>query len=389
MIKRSLSAKLKYLSKKFPVISITGPRQSGKTTLVKDIFSGYSYYSLEDPDTREYAQTDPRAFLTKPNKGMIIDEIQRVPKLLSYIQTISDSSGKTGRFIITGSQNLLISQHISQTLAGRVAIITLLPFSVEELKTASFSLKNPYETIFKGMYPRIYDKKIKPLDWYPGYIQTYIERDIRSIKNISDLSSFQKFIKICAGRSGQVVNLSSIGNDCGITHNTAKAWLSILEASYIIFLLKPYHSNFNKRLIKMPKLYFYDTGLLCSLLGIKDSTGLETHYLRGSIFETFVLSEIQKSILNQGNMPECYYWRDKIGNEIDCIVDFAGKTIKIEIKSGKTIADDFFKGLKYWAKLSGSSKDSYIVYAGNTGQKRSQADIVSWHDIASLLEKHR
>ena len=388
MIKRNITVKLAYLSSKFPVISVTGPRQSGKTTLVRRVFKDYNYHSLEDINTREFALNDPKGFLAGFKKGIIIDEIQRAPELLSYIQTLVDSNCKTGKFIITGSQNLLVSQNISQTLAGRVAILKLLPFCISELQKTALKIKSPDETMFKGLYPRIYDKKIKPNDWYPNYIHTYLERDIRTIKNVSDLNSFQKFLKLCAGRTGQVLNLTSLGNDCGITHNTAKAWISILEASYIVYLLRPYHKNFNKRLIKMPKLYFYDTGLVCSLLGIKSTQQLSTHYLRGSLFETFILSEILKTRYNDGLEPDCYFWRDKLGNEIDCIIENGNSLLKVEIKSSKTINEDFFNGLKYWAKVSGGdTKNSYLVYAGIEEQKRTFVNVKNWLHTESLLKK--
>ncbi len=321
MITRVISDKLKSLYRKFPVVSVVGPRQSGKTTLVKNVFPRLKYVSLEELDNREFALRDPRGFLSTYDNGAIIDEAQRVPDLFSYIQTEVDKKDSPGQFILTGSQNILLHENVSQTLAGRVAILRLLPFSLEELKNTPYGSWQSDRYIYTGFYPRIYDKKINPADWYPNYIQTYVEKDVRLMKNISDLNTFQKFIKLCAGRTGQILNLSSLGNECGITHNTAKSWLSILEAGYIIFLLKPYHKNFNKRLIKMPKLYFYDTGLACFLLGIQNTSQLATHYLRGSLFESFVLSELIKERFNKGIEPNCYYWRDKTGNEIDCVIE--------------------------------------------------------------------
>lgn len=382
MIKRALSGKLESLALKFPVVSVVGPRQSGKTTLVKNIFTDLEYVSLEDIDNREFALNDPRGFLSAYKKGAIIDEAQRVPELFSYLQGEVDRKDKAGRFILTGSQNFLLQENISQTLAGRVGILRLLPFSLEELKSADYKLGNAEEYIFKGFYPRIYDKKISPVDWYPNYLQTYVERDVRLIKNISNLNTFQKFIKLCAGRIGQILNLSSLGNDCGISHNTAGEWLSILEASYIVFLLQPYYKNFNKRLIKMPKLYFYDTGLACSCLGIQNKAQLDSHYLRGSLFESFVLTEIVKYKFNRGQEHNCYYWRDKTGNEIDCIMAMPDGLVKIELKSARTIADDFFAGFRYWNKITGAKKGgaSYLIYNGNENQKRTLANVVSWKD---------
>ncbi len=387
MIKRALSKKLKQLSSKFPVISVVGPRQSGKTTFVRSVFPKADYVNLEDLDNREFASRDPRGFLSTYNKKIIIDEAQRVPELFSYIQTESDKRNKTGQFILTGSQNFLLHERISQSLAGRVALLKLLPFSAAEISGSKYELAKISDYIRTGFYPRIYDKKISPKDWYPNYIRTFVERDVRLIKNIPNLNTFQKFLKLCAGRTGQILNLSSLGNDCGITHNTAKSWLSILEASYIIFLLKPYYKNFNKRLVKMPKLYFYDTGLVCSLLDIQNSAQLTSHYLYGSLFEAFVLSEIIKYRFNRGMEHNCYYWRDKTGNELDCIVDMPEAPLKIEIKASKTIADDFFNGFRYWNKIAGKAdKKTYLVYGGSENQKRSAADIISWKNIPLIFK---
>ena len=385
LINRIVAKKIKRLFRQFPVISIIGPRQSGKTTLVKYVFQDVEYISLEDLDAREFARRDPRGFLSTYQNGCIIDEAQRVPELFSYIQTAVDSRKKSGQFILTGSQHFLLQENISQTLAGRTSIIKLLPLSLEELKNTSYKLTDSDNFLFKGFYPRIYDKNLQPYDWYPHYIQTYIERDIRLIKNVSNLASFQKFIKLCVGRIGQVLNLSAIGNDCGITHNTAKSWISLLETSFIVFLLKPHHKNFNKRLVKMPKLYFYDTGLACSLLGIENKKQLVSHYLRGHLFESLIISEIIKARFNQGLEPHCYYWRDKTGHEIDCIIEKASSLIPIEIKAGKTIVSDYFDGLNYWTKLSAVKKqNTYVVYGGDETQKRSTANIVSWKNIPSI-----
>lgn len=386
MFERELAKKIKYLATKFPVICVVGPRQSGKTTLVKNIFARMDYVSLEDLDNREFALRDPRGFLDTYKKGAIIDEAQRVPALFSYIQTKVDAQEKPGQYILTGSQNILLLENTAQTLAGRVAILKLLPLSLDELKKASFKLINSQTYLFKGFYPKIYAKRIAPTDWYPNYIQTYVEKDVRLIKNITDLNTFQKFVRLCAGRVGQILNLSSLAIDCGITHNTAKAWLSVLEASYLIFFLKPYYKNFNKRLIKMPKLYFYDTGLACSLLGIQNEAQLTTHYLKGSLFESFVLSEIMKAEFNKGREPACFYWRDKTGNEIDCLIEWSGTIYQIEIKSGKTITEDFFAGLKYWQRIAGrENTNPYLVYNGDENQTRSFAKVISWKNISKIL----
>lgn len=341
---------------------------------------------MEDLDIREYAINDPRGFLSDYPKGAILDEIQRTPQLFSYLQTNVDTRNKPGKFILTGSQHFLIHENISQTLAGRIAILKLLPFNLNELNKGYFKSNNYEEYLFQGFYPGIYDKKINPLDWYPNYIQTYIERDLRLIKNIDNLSVFQTFLKMCSARIGQILNLSTLAADCGITHNTAKSWISVLEASFIVFLLQSHHKNFNKRLVKMPKLYFYDSGIACFLLGIKNKKELLTHSLKGGIFESFVLSEILKNRYNQGLDSDIYFWRDKTGHEIDCIIEKAGRLTPIEIKSGKTLTSDQFKNLIYWNKLSEtSSRKSYIIYGGELSQKRSYGNLVGWKNINSLL----
>lgn len=386
MIKRELADKLKYVSTKFPVVILTGPRQSGKTTLVKSVFGKMRYFSLEEPDTRQYALADPRGFLKSCRDGAIIDEAQRAPELFSYIQSDVDNDDTPGRFIITSSQNIMLLGNVSQTLAGRAALLKLLPFSLGELRSTADRLED-YETVlFKGFYPRIYDKDIPPTEWYPNYIQTYVERDVRQIKNITDLDAFQKFLRMCAGRIGQVLNLSSLGADCGITHNTAKAWLTILEASYIVFRFKPYYSNFNKRLIKMPKLYFWDTGLACSLLGVKSASQLETHYLKGGLFESMVISEFMKEKLNAGTEPDAYFWRDRSGNEIDCLIDSPEGIAAVEIKSGKTVSEDFFAPFKYWNEVkhpSGGKK--FVVYGGDNSQERETIKVVSWKKMLEVI----
>jgi len=386
MIPRHLTKKLSSIARSFPAVAVVGPRQSGKTTLVKKVFPDKAYVSLEELDMREYATSDPRGFLSEYPKGAILDEIQRVPQLFSYLQTRIDQYNKSGMFVLTGSQHFLLQENISQTLAGRVAILKLLPLSLTELSTTSFAFDNYEEYLFNGFYPRIYDKKINARDWYLNYIQTYVERDLRLIKNINNLSSFQTFLRMCAARNGQTLNLSSLANDCGITHNTARAWLSILEASFIVFLLRPHHKNFNKRLIKMPKLYFYDSGLACSLLGVENISQLSTHPLKGNLFESFIISEIVKHRYNQGLDSNIYFWKDKTGHEIDCLFERGNRLIAIEIKAGKTPAEDYFKNLSYWNKLSeGEVQDTFVVYGGEHSQKRSRGNILSWRNLNSLF----
>jgi len=386
MILRTLEHKLIELSKKFPVISLTGPRQSGKTTLVRYVFSEYFYVSLEEPDTRLYAQSDPRGFLNNHPEGMIIDEVQQVPELFSYIQSIVDESNRVGQFILTGSQNFLLLEKISQSLAGRVAILKLLPFSLDELDRANLQHIHFEPVLLQGFYPRIYDKNIAAEDYYPNYIQTYLERDVRQIKNITDLNSFTRFLKLCAGRIGQLINLSALGQEAGITHSTAKAWISLMEASYILFLLHPHHRNYNKRLVKSPKLYFYDTGLACSLLGITQTKHLESHYLRGSLFENMIIADLYKSFTNIGQEPPISFWRDKTGHEIDLLIESGNDVKPIEIKSGLTISSDFFKNLNYFNNLSGQpARQSTLIYGGVRDQIWNDIQIRSWQKIKPTL----
>ena len=385
MIERTLLAKLKSSAQKFPVVSVIGPRQSGKTTLVKTAFPRKAYVNLEEPDVREYALSDPRGFLSNYPKGAILDEAQRVPHIFSYLQTIVDNNNKPGLFVLTGSQHFLLYEKILQSLAGRCAILTLLPFSMLELNKTPFVFKTYEEYIYRGFYPRIYDKKIDPQAYFSNYIRTYVERDVRLIKNVGDLDAFQTFLKLCAARVGQLLNLSSLANDCGITHNTAKSWISILQLSFIIFLLRPHHKNFNKRLIKMPKLYFYDPGLAAHLLKIDSKKQVASHYLKGGLFETFILSEMIKNKYNQGLEHSCYFWRDKTGHEIDCIIEKGNKLIPVEIKAGKTPSEGYFKDLTYWSKLSGvRPSNSFVIYGGATAQKRSAGRLLSWRDTTPL-----
>ena len=385
MILRTLTEKLNYFAKLYPVVSVTGPRQSGKTTIVKQTFPNYRYFSLEDIDIRNFAINDPKGFLGNAEDGMIIDEIQRVPELFSYIQNIVDSSNKTGMFIITGSQNFLLMENITQTLAGRIAILKLLPFSNHELIQAKLISTNFKTQLFKGAYPRIYDKNIPSKDFYPFYIQTYIERDVKQIRNISNQNTFIRFLKMCAGRVGQLLNITDLANACGVTQITAKSWLSVLEASYIVYFLQPHHKNYNKRLVKMPKMYFYDTGLVSSLLGIKDKNQVQSHYLYGALFENFVINEFQKFYYNRVIEPELYFWRDKNGKEIDLIIETPDKLMPIEIKAGETFADDYLKNLKYWNKLTNNIEDNnYIIYGGLDNLKISQGKVYSWLNIKEI-----
>ena len=387
MIPRDAEKTIDKQMRGFPIITITGPRQSGKTTLARAIFSDRPYFSLEDPDIRQLAHDDPRGFLGRMPDGAVLDEVQRAPDILSYLQTHVDKIGRMGLFILTGSQNFGLMSGITQSLAGRTAFIELLPFAISELDRGGVTPPDMNAMLFTGGYPPLYDRDLPPDVWFPAYVTAYIERDVRQLLNIQDLDTFQRFIRFCAGRSGQLLNLSSLAADCGITHNTAKAWISTLEASYILFMLRPHHANFNKRLVKTPKLYFYDTGLLCWLLGIREADQLATHPLRGSIFETFVVSEFMKARFNRPHNVELYFWRDSNGNEIDLVVDFGGKLMPIEIKSGQTINRDFFTGLERWTALAG--RDAFsptLVYGGAETMIRKEVRILNWRTVQTAFD---
>ena len=370
-----------------PVICVTGPRQSGKTTLVKHLFPGFAYYNLEFPEHRQYAISDARSFLKGATSGIIIDEIQRVPELLSHIQYLVDEEKPQGKIILTGSQNILLMQSVSQTLAGRVALFTLLPFSVFELQGTPFGGKEMESYLVNSLYPRIYDQELHSGPWLQDYINTYIERDVRQITAVKDLSVFTSFLKLCAGHCGQLVNFTTFSNNLGVDVKTIRAWLSILETSYIIFLQPPWFRNVNKRVIKSPRLFFYDCGLACNLLGIKDETGYSTHYLKGGLFESFIISEILKYIYNHKLNSNVYFFRDSNGNEMDAILELPGKIKAIEIKSGRTITNDFFKGFQVWNKFSGEEiPENYLVYAGEDYQSRSVATVLGWKHLYRIFD---
>lgn len=384
MIERTIKAKLLALAEKFQVISLMGPRQSGKTTLVKDAFPDLPYVSLEEPDTSHFAHSDPRGFLSNYPDGAVLDEVQNIPELFSYIQSIVDNDRKK-KFILTGSANFLLMEKISQTLAGRTALLDLLPFSFSELKNSTVSFDKYEHLIFKGQYPRIYDRDLEPTDFYPAYIQTYIERDVRMIKNIENINNFIHFIQLCAGRTGQLLNYASLANDVGISINTVKAWLSVLESSYIVYRMVPFYKNFNKRLVKSPKLYFYDTGIACSLLGIQDETQVTSHYMRGALFENLIINEFLKRNFNRGIRKTPYFWQNHHGKEIDCLLVNGEEILPVEIKSGKTISNHYFDNLKYWRNLTKTPDDwGYVVYGGDKSYKSSIGSFLSWRDIEQI-----
>lgn len=381
MIERTQQKKLLQLATKYPFVTITGPRQSGKSTLAELTFPDYKRVSLEDLDNREFATEDPRGFIATYPSQTIIDEVQRVPTLLSYLQTHTDRERRMGMYILTGSQNTELMEAVDQSLAGRVGILTLLPFSHKEMRNADILPRTINEEIFRGAYPSIYDRDIDPIDYYPNYIKTYIERDVRQMKAIGDLSKFRRLIKLCAGRIGQLLNKASLAVECGVTAPTVDAWLSILEESYILYFLRPDYNNFSKRLVKSPKLYFYDTGLACSLLEIRNVSQLDSHYLRGGLFENMVINEFLKRDYNQGVEPALSFWHDSAGNEVDLIQTEADCQYAYEIKSGATFSKEYFKGLNYWSKLSGAdSQLKTVIYGGERSMQTSDGKVVSWHD---------
>ena len=380
-IPRKIQKKLLSLINTFPIVALTGCRQCGKSTLLKNLFPDWKYVSLEDLDMRELAQNDPRYFLSIYNEKTIFDEIQCVPNLFSYIQTHVDSLDKTGIYVFSGSQNFLLMESISQSLAGRCAILNLSTFSIEELKNSNLLIKNLNECMFTGFYPRIYNQHPKPQDFYQSYVKTYIECDVRNLKNITNLSTFYKFIRLCAGRTGQILNITELSNEAGISVLTAKSYLSVLETSGIIFFLKPYFSNYGKRLVKSPKLYFYDTGLVCSLLGVQDYKQLELHFLRGGLFENLIVSNYIKKCLFEGKEVDAYYWRDSNGLEIDLVTQENNELNLYEIKSSSTMNEKFFNSINKFSSFAKVSlKNANVIYAGNTSlpATNEHGGYISW-----------
>lgn len=382
-IPRHLTGIIKKQQSKFPILAVTGPRQSGKTTLLKELFTNYRYISLENPDLRTFATNDPVGFLKVYDNKVILDEVQRVPSLFSYLQTIVDESGKMGQYILSGSQNFHLLSSITQTLAGRVALFKLLPLDFTELKNKGLLRKKFSEMAVKGFYPAIYDRKINPSVYYSNYLQTYIQKDVTELLHVKDLRQFRTFIKLCAGRAGQLINFSSLGNECDISSNTAKAWLSILESSYIIFLLQPYHQNFNKRLVKSPKLYFYDTGLLCHLLGLKSAKDFDEDRLKGNLFENLIVAEFQKKNFHKYLHDDYFFWQDSNGNEVDLLVEKNQKFDIYEIKSTQTITPTLFKELDNFEKNAQPAKvRKTLVYGGTENQPRTKYQVVGWENIS-------
>jgi len=391
-INRDIATHLLSLAKQFPAVAVMGPRQSGKTTLVRATFPEYAYVSLENIDFRLMAKEDPRGFLASytTRTGLIIDEVQEVPELLSYMQGILDEEYRPGFFILTGSQHFLMYEKITQTLAGRVALLTLLPLSVHEFRAANIMPHTLEALLIKGCYPRLYSQPIDVQTWFVNYINTYVEKDVRQVLQVTDLLTFQRFLKLCAARVGNLLNYADLARDCDISPHTAKAWIAVLETSYIIKLVAPYYKNFNKRVIKSPKLYFYDSAIVCSLLGIRTEEELVMHPMRGALFESCIMSELFKYSFNHNQQPHLYFWRDIQGHEIDCIIEKSyTQIVPVEIKSRRTISNDFFKGLIDWQKITSSEEahQAYVVYGGNEAFQHKQGHIFPWDAIDTMLDE--
>lgn len=387
MIFRTLQDKIAQSAQQIPVITITGPRQSGKTTLSKYIFPNHTYINLEIPNNRNFAINDPQGFFKLYSGNLILDEVQRAPDLLSYIQGIVDENKQNGQFILTGSENLLLSEKVSQSLAGRTYIFTLLPLSLEELyNLPSNHTTNYLPYLYKGFYPKLYTDPAISTEWLGDYIQTYVERDIRQLINIKYLMQFQTFLKLCAGHVGQIINYTSFSNAVGVSDKTIREWLSILEATYIVYILHPYYNNFKKRLIKSPKLYFYDTGLACMLLGIDDPNVLALHPLKGGFFENFVIVELLKMHLNRRLRPQFYFWRENNGIEVDCLIEYKGKLLPIEIKSTQTFTLFPTGNLRKITDLAGSNiAEPYIIYGGEHDYNNQGIKVISWRNLSTLV----
>lgn len=382
LIPRKLAVPMKRLAGQYPVLTLTGPRQSGKTTLCRMVFPKKAYVSLENPSHRTFAESDPRGFFAMYPDGAVIDEVQRVPDLLSYIQGIVDEQQRPGQFILTGSSQFEMMESVTQSLAGRTALLKLLPFSYDEIYSKNAPRLN--DMLFSGFYPRIHDKSLNPTEAYAFYVETYLERDVRALLQIKDRSMFELFLRLCAGRTGQLLNMTSLSNDVGVSVHTIKSWLSVLEASFIICFLRPHHANFRKRLVKSSKLYFLDSGLVCYLLGITDAVQLASHPLRGGIFETYVVTELLKNSYNRVCRPNMYFFRDSAGHEVDVLVDRSSSVRPIEIKSSATVRSEMFKSLEFYRELNPDAEKGALVYAGEENQQRTRVDVLNFRTVSRL-----
>ena len=384
-IKREIEKELLSLMEDYPVVTITGPRQSGKTTLAKTTFPGYNYCNLENPEIRQLAENDPNAFFASFSQPLIIDEIQRVPQLLSFIQVIVDEKNKKGLFLLTGSHQQSLSEAVSQSLAGRTALLRLLPFSIKELLSANIEL-NRDKLIYTGFLPGIYDNKLNPTKAYRNYFQTYVERDLRQLLQVKNLSNFENFIRLLAGRVGQILNLHSLSGDLGVSATTLTHWLSVLEASFLVFRLQPYFENFGKRLVKSPKLYFTDVGLVCYLLGIETPEQVTRDPLIGGLFENMVVMEAVKTRLNKGLDPNLFYFRDNNKNEVDLIYKKQRMLTPVEIKSAMTFNENLLKGIAYFQRTSNQAQKGYLVYSGDLTFERDNVHVINFKDVYKILE---
>lgn len=385
MISRELEPTLRQALRGFPVLGILGPRQSGKTTLARALGAGRPYASLEDPDVRAYALEDPRGFLAGFPAGAVLDEIQRCPALFSYLQGVVDARGRMGEFIVTGSQQFGLLEAASQSLAGRIGLYQLPPFCLGELQRAGKAPEAVDDLLWRGLFPPVYDREVAADQWLRSYVATYIERDVRQVANIQDLEAFQRFVQLCAGRVGQLLNVSSLAGDAGISRATAEAWLSILEASFLIWMVRPYSINVSKRLIKSPKLYFCDPGLASWLVGVREPAQLQAHPLRGALFENWVVSELVKAQAARGEDPRVYYLRDKEGHEVDAVVESGECLHLVEVKAGQTVVPAHFEGLDFWAGLLGARpKQAWLVYGGGDWQPRTRGTVVPWSRIGEM-----
>lgn len=391
MIQRHIQHTLQQAAREFGVVSVTGPRQSGKTTLVRSLFSNYEYINLENISDRNILQADPKGFLDQISTGLIIDEVQRYPEILSYIQVHIDEHFCPGKFILTGSQNLLVSEKIGQSLAGRVAVLTLFPLTIEELQTAGYREGNYQNAILKGFYPGLFDKKQTVRLFYTSYLQTYVERDVRSIKNIGDLSRFERFLQLLAGRIGQIINYHDLGNDVGVSYKTIESWLSVLEASYVVMRLQPYYRNFGKRLVKSPKVYFTDVGLAAHLLGIDSPEEMRSHFAMGLLFENMVVMDLYKQIQNRLSSSQLYFFRDNNRNEVDVVLDAGSTLTPIEVKAGATFNSDYLDGVTYFQNLHTENGPKhgpgYIVYTGDRETTIQDNHLINWKNLKEVVSE--
>ncbi|MFO7727583.1 MAG: ATP-binding protein [Desulfonatronovibrio sp.] len=384
---RTIAQALHALAAKYPVVTITGPRQSGKTTLCRMLYPDRKYVNLEAPDDRQFAIDDPRGFLAECQEGAVLDEIQRAPELLSYLQPMVDEDPAPGRFILTGSQQFNIREALSQSLAGRTGLLTLLPFDWLEIQSF-LEVYHADKLMLHGFYPRLHQMRINPTQAMADYFETYVQRDVRQLVQIRNVAAFERFVKLCAGRVGQLLNLNSLGNDAGVTHTTAREWISILEASYIIFQLPPWHANISKRLIKTPKIYFWDVGLASYLLGLQEEHQVSRDPLRGNLFENMVVAELFKQHYHQGIRPRLSFYRDSSGNEVDVVIERGHDLVLLEIKAGQTVSRSYFQGLDRFAHVVGERvRGGMVVYSGEKAQRRSSWEVWPIGDIGKLLNR--